>query len=312
MDSSQNNPFGSLSSGGAGPSGFSAPVSNGAGDDIILSGSTQKKTNKKLIIGIVAGVVLLIGAVVGFLMMRGNSDGLGASGTSKEKFNHYANYVLNFQDSDNKLEGEYNENGIYAILEIKKGKNDLNVMMLDSSGNEDSYIINSTVFFNRAEALWGDFYESLDKGNSDIMNVVNEYRDNYKLFKSMVMADDSNNYGEAFYKAEEMNKDVFGDWILSRYGSFVDSNDGLVREYGEKAIQYYSLYKDNYPEIENAECVASDDKTVTCANNNYTDVVNKILSLQDELVKMKNNTRENVVSMLWSIADKLDGKNQNG
>ena len=100
MDSSQNNPFGSFSSGGAGPSGFSASASNGAGDDIILSGATQKKTNKKLIIGIVAGVVLLIGAVVGFLMMQNGMH--NASNTTKEKFYKYANYVLYNQDSNTK------------------------------------------------------------------------------------------------------------------------------------------------------------------------------------------------------------------
>ena len=92
MDSSQNNPFGSFTSGGAGPSGFSAPVSSGAGDDIILSGAAQKRSNKKLIIGIVVGVVLLIGAVVGFLMMQGNKS-LGSD--ARSSFNNYVNYCFN-------------------------------------------------------------------------------------------------------------------------------------------------------------------------------------------------------------------------
>ena len=309
MDSSQNNPFGSFSSGGAGPSGFSASASNGAGDDIILSGAAQKRSNKKLIIGIVVGVVLLIGAVVGFLMMQNGMH--NASNTTKEKFYKYANYVLYNQDSNTKLDGAYDENSLYAITEIKKGVNDLSLITTDDSDNTDADLVSATVFFDNAEVLWNNFYESLDKKDSDLMSMVDEYKNTYELFKSIVMIEDSIIYGDAARRLEEVGENGFDDWVESRYYNFVNSNSAAIREYGEKATQYYLLYKNNYPGIENAECTVRDDEKVACIDGNFDSVANMIIGLQSELIEVKNDTKEKVASLLWAIADELNGENQN-
>ena len=117
MDSSQNNPFNSFSSGGTGPNGFSSPATFGTGDDIILN-SSPKKSKKGLIIGIVIAAVVLIGIGAAYLLLRGNGT-LSTSNTGKENFYRYINYLLYGEDSTTELTGEYDADAtaeIYAML----------------------------------------------------------------------------------------------------------------------------------------------------------------------------------------------------
>ena len=125
------------------------------------------------------------------------------------------------------------------------------------------------------------------------------------------MIEDSIIYGDAARRLEEVGENGFDDWVESRYYNFVNSNSAAIREYGEKATQYYLLYKNNYPGIENAECTVRDDEKVACIDGNFDSVANTIIGLQSELIEVKNDTKEKVASLLWAIAGELNGENQN-
>ena len=245
MDSSQNNPFGRFSSGGAGPSGFSAPVSSGAGDDIILSGAAQKRSNKKLIIGIVVGVVLLIGAVVGFLMMQGNKS-LGSD--ARSSFNNYVNYLLYGEASSDDLQGEYDESNYYKIDE----------MIGESTSKR-------TTFVAKANELLKAFITSSEKTQEDDFLSELDYYHNQFEFVRLLSKQSDISESTLEERIENDSVEVLKKVVTDHYSEMKNSNQESIKEYANYMSDYYNTYIDYLAKMKAAGCFSSVNDEGVCA-----------------------------------------------
>ena len=296
MDSSQNNPFGSFSSGGAGPNGFSTPVSSGANDDIILSGSAPQKSNRKLIIGIVVGVILLIGAVAGFLMMQGKNGGLGVSESSKEKFNRYANYLLYGNDSTNALEGEYNENDGAAIYTALVEDSKIVIPYADSVGK-----------------YWDEYSSSTS--NFTLSNDVT--RDDYdKRVQFMVLFLKSSikmNPDKIAELAETSTKADINKALDAYFDGFKQFDFGEAMAFVTFGRQYYEGRAELLMMLQDAGCISSGDdnntqptcseQVLTESNDKGEEVVNNYVKMNEQIKNIVKYLVENV----WQINGRLNG-----
>ncbi len=284
MDSSQNNPFGSFSSGGAGPSGFSAPVSSGAGDDIILSGAAQKRSNKKLIIGIVVGVVLLIGAVVGFLMMRRNN----VSTAVNESFYRYANYIMYGEDLDSALEGEYDDSNIY---------------MIDKVGGTNSNIT-SAEFFRKSDELLSNFEESIRNKSEELINYVNEYRGNFELIKSINnkknITDD-----DLVLKVLNNNLDEVKKWVIEEYSDLMKMNYDVIRRYAQAEIGYYQSFAEYLESLKSKGCF--EEEANQCEGDVDESLNQKMMEYNEEASGIERDARQNLLKGCWKIDEMING-----
>lgn len=296
MDSSQNNPFGSFSSGGAGPSGFSAPVSSGAGDDIILSGTTPKKSNMKLIIGIVVGVILLIGAVAGFLMMQGKKGGSGASETSKEEFNRYANYLLYGEESSVELKGQDGAEDTAKVFSI-----------LD----EDSKVM--IPYGEKMKTYWGDFYGGIDQFELDngvtrdaynerVGFVADYFRNSLKIDTTKII---NLMKTEKFEQVSQEVKNYFA--LFDKY------NFDEAKEYVEKGSNYYNGLISLMQSAKNMGCDLSSESSETTTTCDEEALLNSNESYKDmdknyaEMDTAVYNVTQYLVANGWKINSFLNG-----
>ena len=290
MDSSQNNPFGSFSSGGVGPSGFSAPVSSGAGGDIVLAPSAPNKSKQKLIIGVV--IVLIVLALVGFVFMLTRKGGApNVSNTGKESFYRYANYVLYDEDSTSALEGEFDDNEYYALED------------LDEMNNSEK-----KAFLLKAENLLNDFDNYLDKvGEGEFKNKFSEYRAEFELTKMINTVPGLNN-SEFLNNYFSLDKDGLKKWIENRFSEYTNSGYELVKGYGENGVKYYGLYTDYMDELKAEGCVNEYNEFDICEEGSGSELESEMEDLRYEMDDAESVAMENVVKDCFTISKMLNGE----
>lgn len=284
--------------------GAMSSVGSGQGDIILAA---EKKSHKGVIIALILAA-LIIGGMFAVVYLSSSSlfGGGGASVDAKTAFNRYANYLLYGENSDAELKGEYNENGIYMVYEIKDGDNKINMMAMDGTGAEEYSDVTASDFFAKAETLWGDFYKALDSNATSLVNEANGYREDFELYKLVVLSGDSVGTDAIQYEDNKGNVDAAKKQITTQYADFVKSDYALVKDYGEKAIKYYSLYYENSAGINTAGCVLKDSDVVECANGEYNEVANTIYELLRDLTNEKSNAKKNVASGCWAITGTLN------
>lgn len=290
MDSSQNNPFGSFSSGGVGPSGFSAPVSSSAGGDIILAPSTPNKSKQKLIIGAV--IVLIVLALVGFVFMMMRKGGApNVSNTGKESFYRYANYILYDEDSTNALEGEFDDDEYYTLESLDE---------MNNSGRK--------AFLLKAENLLNDFGGYLDRvGEGEFKDKFSQYRAEFELTKMINTVPGLNN-SEFVNSYLSLSKDDLKKWIDNRFSEYIGSNYELVKKYGENGVKYYGLYTDYLDGLKAEGCIDEQNEFVECEDAGDSELESEMEYLRYEMDDAQSMAMENVVKDCFVISKMLNGE----
>lgn len=145
MDPTQNDGFGGQQPMNMGYSGV--PISSGT-DDIVLNNGGGGKPKKRLIIGVIVGVIVIVGVVVGVLMMNGVFG--RNSFTAREKFNRLMNYAINGEDSVTSIDEGYNNNEDYYFDKMQNTLDDRKIV------------------FDRASELMNDFMDSWNERDKEV------------------------------------------------------------------------------------------------------------------------------------------------
>lgn len=297
-----------------GANGMQEPIISGTGD---VLPAPEKKSRKGIIIAIILAMLAVIGIfAVMFLMPRNG----GVNGDAKLAFNRYVNYLLYGEDSDKALEGEYDENEIYYISEIRTEDTDYTEEIYktiepDDEANEDNsgndLGVEAEEFFSHIEELWNVFYNVLDKNEKKLISAADKYRENLELYKNIILSGDSIESSWIQNRLSRMGVSQAKQWINSRYSEFLESTYQAVKNYGEKAIKYYTLYIDNNAVLNEAGCGNSDAGGVVCENSTYTGMANELMEMRSELITIKNNSFIDVVSGCWILQNDLNEVNKN-
>lgn len=294
------------------------PVSSGTGDIVL---APEKKSKKGVIIAIIVALVLAGALLAVAFATLGGGGNSGVSGDAKTAFNRYANYLLYGEDSDKELEGEYDVDEIYYLDDIMTEDIDYTeevretLEVADESNNNfdggDDSDIKADDFFLRAENLWNSFYNTLERGGSYLIDAANEYREELELYKMIVLSGDSIGSNWIQNRLDEMEAEQAKEWIKLRYSDFLTSEYSIVKNYGKKAIEYYTLYIDNGAALNGAGCKSDDNGNIVCEEDTYTEIANMLVKTLSELVSEKNKASVDVASKCWTLRDSLNGVSRN-
>ncbi len=288
MDSSQNNPFGSFSSGGVGPGGFSSSPMMGASDDIMLAPAPNKSKQKLTIIVV---IVLIILALAGFVLWLVKGRGPNVSGAGKESFYKYANYVLYESDSTEVLQGEFDEDTYYAM-------NGLDAM---SDSKRKAFLLT-------AESYLDEFEEYLEKvRDNDFLNEFSQYKEDFLLAKmtnTTTVLDNAEFLSQYF----SLNESGLDKWISKRFTDFTDSEYQSIKEFGEKGVEYYELYADYLNNLRDEGCIGAQNEFLECEDSDNVEQESELYDLRYELDEIQSMASQNVVEGCFTISQMLNGK----
>ena len=261
-----------------------APVSSGAGDIIL---KPEKKSHKSIIIAIVLAVLIIGGLLTVMFLTSKNSGSVNISNDAKLAFNKYANYLLYGEDSDKALEGEYDEDEIYKLDEIR---------------SENAQVV--TNYFKTANELLSNF-EALINGNAnnDFITAVNNYRADFELVRLT--------FNKEYITEEELINEVLNNnledtktWITNKYASLTKSNYENIKKYAEAEINYYQLYAEYLESLKMKGCFGNN---VKCDGGMDETLDSQITEYGETALNIKDNATRNLLSDCWAI-EKLMGE----
>lgn len=286
MNPSYDNSFDSFGAGGAVPGGFS---SSPAGGDIVLGGTPKKKSKKFLIIAVIVGFAVLV--LIGIVMMLQNNTSVNLSANSKEDFYAYANYLLYRVDSTADIVGDYDVSEVYALNEVEG---------MNSSTKK--------AFFLNAEERLNKFESSLD-GNvaQSFRDRVNKYKESFVLAKMTLTLPtlDNSEFINAYltYDANDLRS-----WINSRFSEFTKSNYALVKTFGEKAIEYYTVYATYLDEAKIAGCINETNQIVDCEEVENETLMERMDDAYEELIEMQSEALDDTLTGCFTIVRVMNGE----
>ena len=274
-------------------------ISSGTGDIVL---APEKKSRRKLIIILIV-MVLIVGGITAlvFVFSRKNLE----MNNYKLAFNEYANYLLYGKDSDEEIKGEYDDDGIYLVYEIKNGDNDINMIGMTDSTDVSNIKVSGVEFFDKAESLLNNSFELLNNESASIINETDKYKEYFELYKTIVLSNDSIGASGLQRQIGDDVTTLTKKQVLAQYDAFINSSYSLVRDYGKKAVEFYSLYEKNETNINNAGCTLNDDDMIECVDSGYNEVANTLHDLLLNLSEEKENARKQIVSGCWAISSKL-------
>lgn len=290
MDSSQNNPFGSFSSGGVGPGAFSSSPMMGHSDDIVLASPPQNKSKQK--ITIIVLVVLIVLALVGcVLWLIGKNRGPNVSGIGKENFYKYANYVLYEKDSTEALNAEYDNEEYYAM----EGLSEMN------ESKRKAFLLTS-------ENLLNDFENNLEKvTDKTFLDEFSSYKESFVLVKMINTTPglDDAGFVNQYFSLDESSLDK---WVENKFSDYTNSKYELVKEYGEKGIEYYGLYVDFLDGLREEGCINAQNEFLECEDSEVAETESDLYDMRYELDETESTAIDKVVEGCFTISDMLNGK----
>ena len=266
-----------------------APISSGTGDIVLASG---KKSSKGLIIALIVAVVLIVGAVVAFLMLRGGT-GLNVSGDAGVAFSRYANYLLYGEESDESLEGEHNDESparIYAILDEEP-----NVR---------------TAYARKLKSYWDDFYDKASKFelangvtsgdyNARVDFTVRYLLDSSELSDETVLASMQTGTSE---QANQKIEDYFAKY--TRY-NFEDARNYVTmgQDYYRGLVNLVQNAKEAGCDLYSENETVCDEDDIIGDDEDYGEIDEKFAEMEGAV----DNVAQYLVSNSWEIKASLDG-----
>ena len=290
MDSSQNNPFGSFSSGGVGPGAFSSSPMMGASDDIVLASPPQNRSKQK--ITIIVLVVLVVLALVGcVLWLIGKNRGPNVSGIGKENFYKYANYVLYEKDSSEVLKDEYDKEEYYAM----EGLSEMN------ESKRKAFLLTSENYLN-------DFENNLEKvTDKTFLDEFSLYKESFVLVKMVNTTpalDDAGFINQYFI----LNENDLGKWVDDKFSEYINSKYELVKQYGENGVKYYELYADYLDGLKEEGCIGAQNEFLECEDSETAGIESDLYDVRYGLDEIESAAVDKVVEGCFTISDMLNGK----
>lgn len=280
MNPSYNN-LGGFGSGGAiAP----PPVSSGTGDIVL---APEKRSHKGIIIAIILAVLIIGGILAVMFLTSGGGRNTDVSNEAKLAFNKYANYLLYGGDSNKVLEGEYDEDGIYKLDEMR---------------SESAQAV--TNYFKTANEFLTNF-ESLASGNIDdeLMTAINNYRANFEL----VMA----TFNKEYITEEELVNEVLNNnlddtkvWIANKYTNLTKLNYENIRQYAEAEINYYQLYAEYLENLKTRDCF---EDSAACNVDIDESLESQMMEYNEKVVDTKKVAEKSLIEDCWTI-EKLMGE----
>lgn len=288
MDSSQNNPFGSFSSGGVGPGGFSSSPIMSASDDIVLA-SPQNKSKQKIIIIVVVALAVL--ALIGFVLWLINGRGVNLSGSGKESFYKYANYALYEEDSTEALQGEFDEDTYYAMNGLDE--------MSDSKRK---------AFLLTAENYLDEFEKNLENVNDKtFLDEFSQYKEDFlltKMINTSSVLNDTEFVGQYF----SLDESGLDKWIDKRFSDFTESSYQSIKEFGENGVQYYELYAELLTNLRAEGCINAQNEFLECEDSDSIELENEVYDLRYQLDDTQSVASQHLIEGCFTISQMLNGK----
>lgn len=266
-----------------------APISSGTGDIVL---APEKKSHKGIIVAIILAILVIGGLLAMMFVMSKGGGSVNISNDAKLAFNKYANYLLYGEDSDKALEGEYDENEIYKLDEMR---------------DEDAQVV--TNYFKTANELLSNF-ESFTNGNTnnDFITAVDDYRADFELVRLT--------FNKEYISEEELASMVLANnledtktWIANKYANLTKSGYEKVKKYAESEINYYQLYAECLEKAKAAGCLNAEDGIV-CDFSDET-LESQIDDASEEASKMALSADHNVLRGCWEINKFLNGEVKN-
>ena len=256
------------------------PVSTGTGD-IILNTGTGKKSNKGVIIAIIAAFLIIGGiAAAMFLLPHG-----GASVNTKTAFNKYANYFLYGESSDKDLGGEYDDGVIYKYDEMR-------------SASKDEY----EGYFNTASGLLDTLELATSNSDATIVAAVNDYRGKFELAK-LTFNKEPVDEESVYSQLTSSNLETTKNWIRTQYKTFSESQYENVKQYATIGINYYILYAEVLSRLEAAGCQKDDNCDIDSEDESFQNLE----ELSEQFEERKWSIDNDVIEGCWTLNDTLNG-----
>ena len=293
MDSSQNNPFGSFSSGGVGPGGFSSSPVMSASDDIVLASPQNNKSKQKMII--IGVAVLAVLALAGFVLWLINGRGVNISGSDKESFYRYANYVLYEIDSTEALQGEFNEDTYYAI-----------------DGLDEMSESKRKAFLLTAESYLDEFEENLGNvRDNTFLDEFSQYKEDFLLTK-MLNTSSTLSDAEFINQYFSLDENSLDKWIDKRFSDYTESSYQSVKEFGKKGVEYYEFYADLLDSLREEGCISAANEFLECEDSDNAESEGELFDLRYELDEIQSMASQHLIEGCFTISQMLNGKYDKG
>ncbi|MBO7718134.1 hypothetical protein J6S37_01400 [Candidatus Saccharibacteria bacterium] len=232
MNPSNDNPFGSLSSGGpAGGVGsgspISAPISSGSGDIVLNNG--EKKSKKGLLVGgLVALVVLAIVLVVVLIVLRPR-----ISNQVKGRFNAFANYVLYGEEKNTEINPELDLSYDYYFV-----NNDDKVEVYDKTEELFGKFIAAYGDYSGEDLPGKQYLNDRIRGEKELLAFMRAFAFKNKITFSDLLAkfreggkEGALAYAEQYYELPSSEENSYTESFLEDYDYWVEDVLGLLDFY---------------------------------------------------------------------------------
>ena len=301
MDPTQNNNFGSQPSVGMGYDGNSTGVEMG---DIVLS--PEKKSKKWWIIGVAGiAVVIVIAACVVLFLMNSEKNGATNPRNVYEKFNVYANYLVDGAENTEDLNGEYVSYDWYALDEAIE--------------NEDDS------FLQTADRLWDSFYEAFSNNEKLHDDAILEARveAQNRMMEFIVLYNDVRELSEEEVLRMYIDKGFTdaNDEVLRRYAPFGNMDYEKSAEYSNAEIERAKVLLEYLQVADQNGCLTESNLDDGCLEGKMSvDLMQRLMSnSSNNALKIPADVTKYIMYNCWEIAGELmtddsassDSSNQN-
>ena len=97
-------------------------------------------------------------------------------------------------------------------------------------------------------------------------------------------------------------------WVENKFSDYTNSKYELVKEYGEKGIEYYGLYVDFLDGLREEGCINAQNEFLECEDSEVAETESDLYDMRYELDETESTAIDKVVEGCFTISDMLNGK----